>query len=299
MKFHLVLTAALAVIEATQLASQPVSASPNAPTAVVSDFDCAGLNPWWGSSFQPGAALAGLLKERLENSNAVSLVDRQNLKDVLANVAVNGSSAIDPSTVTPFRAAGVRYLILGHIVQLDQTNGLGGKTGGFHLPIPVLNLTSTKYTIAVSLEIIDVSTTRLVQANDQQSATGASFAVNDQSAFSINDPSFQDSGLGKVLGAAADDLASKVESSVVDAPTPAPALSGRILGTDDGIIIDVGSGKGILPGMLFDAFRLKTLSGETVHVPVGKIRITAVSPDSATARLISGSVKAGDSVTSE
>lgn len=303
-----VLASGVALMAAAFLPSAAIAAS-NQPTVAVYGFNSQGLNPWWGSNFDPGAALADILTDRLVNVGQYSVVDRSHIQQVLGEQNLSQAGDVTPVTQAKLgRMLGAGYLVVGRIIQFDKTGnrggGLGSMLGGLG------GVSSNKTVLRVSVKILEVNTGRIVEAiDDEQSTTSTSFAIAGFGAGSgaaYESQDFQSSAMGRLLTSVADDLIKKIDPTKLVASAPAPVINGRIIGVDAGsVILNVGSSKGVQEGMTFQSFDIKELrdpdSGKTIRseIPRGSLQIISVSPDSSVGKRISGSVKARQGVRSE
>jgi curli biogenesis system outer membrane secretion channel CsgG len=293
------------------LGSKPAAAAPALPTIAVYNFDASGLTPWWDANFNPGDALADLLQDRLVNAGTVSVVDREHLQQVLQEQNNSRTGDVTPASEAKLgRMLGVGYLFVGKIVQFDKSsNGGGGLGSRMFGGIGGGAASSTKTSLHVSVKVIEANSGRIVAAvDDEQSSTATSFAVAGagSAAGGYKSPDFQSSAMGKLLGAVADDLTKKIDTSKLVASAPAPSINGLILASDDGnYVVNVGSDGGVQSGMTFSTFDVKHLVDPSTNKPIiseipkGTVQVVSVSKTSSVAKKISGSVKVSQTVRSE
>jgi len=298
-----ILSSSIAVVLVTALGAGSACAA-SLPTVAISSFDDRGLTPWWGSGFDPGSVLADLLSDRLVNRGGVRVIDREHLKEVLAEQNLSKAGDVTPDTAAELgRMLGVGYLFVGRIVSF--TNASNG-SGGIKLPFGV-PLSSSKTTLHASLKVIEVNSGAIVAALDEEQSTSAtSFSVSGDAPFDYKSPDFQNSAVGKLFDNAADDLAAKFDPGKLVATAPLPTVHGKILASDDGsFVLNIGSNGGVQTGMMFKTLDVKRLvdpdTGKTIvsEIPKGTIQIISVSADSSIAKSVNGSVRIGQSVRSE
>ena len=281
------------------------------PNVAVYGFSSAGITNWWGSNVDPGAALADLLTDRLVNLGTVSVIDRSHLQAVMREQNLAAAGDVTPSTEAQLgHMLGAKYLFVGRIVQFEKTSGNGG-VGGFLGGLG--GASSSKTTLKVAMQVLEVNTGRIVQAIDEeQTASATSFAVAGfvpgAGGAGYTSQQFQSSAMGKLLSAAADDLAKKIDPTKFVSGPAAPAVTGRILDVDAGtgmITLNIGSEKGVAVGMMFSVVTTKQLvdpdSKKVIisEIPRGIIQVTSVSKDSSIAKKISGIARALDIVHTE
>jgi curli biogenesis system outer membrane secretion channel CsgG len=285
-------------------------ADANPPTVAVYNFNSRGLSAWWDPSFDPGGALSDLLTDRLVKLGSLSVIDRAHLDKVVTEQHISAAGDVTPATESQLgRMLGVKFLFVGRIVQFDKSSG-GGIAGVSKMFGG--GASSTKTTLSVNVQVIEANTGRVVESlDDEQSSTATSFALAGGAGtggMGYTSPDFQNSAMGKLMGTVADDIAKKVDPTVLAAAAPsAPAITGRVVAKDgDSYILNVGSSKSVSVGMMFDAVEVKQYIDPDSHktmsseIPRGTIQITSVTPDSSVARKVgSGLIKVTQRVHSE
>lgn len=286
----------------------PLPARAATPTAAVYSFDTTGIPQWWGPGLNLGDALAELLSDNLIKAGSVSVVDRDqgHLDTLLKEQNMDKPGDVTPATEAQLgRMLGAKYLFVGKVVQFDKADGPGAKLK------PVTSLLNkigageaagTKTTLHVSMKVIEADSGRDVAAvDDTQISNDTSLSVSN-AAVDYKSADFQSSAMGKLLEAAADDLARKVDVAAF----AQPSVSGRILGSDAGeFILNVGSDGGVQSDMMFKTFDVKQFTdigtGKkiTSEIPTGVVEVISVSKDSAVAKKISGTVRVNQAVRSE
>jgi len=301
-----------AILAASMCAESFAQGAPNGPppSVAVYGFSAAGIAPWWGSNVDPGGALADLLTDRLVNLGTFSVIDRSHLQTVLKEQDLGASGDVTPATETQLgRMLGVKYLLVGRIIQFEKTggqNGLGGILPGLGA------VSSSKVTLHVSMQVIEASSGRIVQAIDQEdSNTATSFAVGGLvpgAGAGYSSQQFQGSVMGKLITTVADNLSKKVDpTKMASVVASAPAVTGHVVAvTPDGdVVLNAGSEKGMSVGMTLTVIQVKQYLDPdskkmiSTEIPHGSIQVTSVSKDSAIAKKMSGTVKASDAFRSE
>jgi curli biogenesis system outer membrane secretion channel CsgG len=284
------------------------------PKVAVLNFSTQGLtsNDW--GNFEPGVALSDLVTDQLVNAGKFDVLDRKNLDSTLQEHKLNASGAIDPTTaIAAGRLVGARYLISGNILQLSQTGTSGAAAGGLIGGVAggiLGGVRNNRVTLKVAVRVVDAQTGRIVQsytAEKTESATsigGAGFSG--YTAGSYSNSNFVSSSMGHLVNDEAIDIVQHLDPAKFSAGPAAPSLTGRVLEVDGpNVILNIGATKGAQVGAFFDVVKVKQLkdpdSGRmlTVNETVGKIQIMSVTADTSVARIVSGKIVAGQSVTSE
>src|SRR5579862_5839147 len=166
----LALMAALALLFPTAASVQAQDAAQPAPAPsaaysgprvkiAVLNFSTRGLTSSWWGQFEPGVALSDLVTDELVNSNRFNVLDRTHIDATLSEHQLAASGEVDPqSAISAGHLLGARYLIVGNILQLDQT-GQSGAALGSVLP-GILGaaagaLSTHRVTIKVSVHVVD------------------------------------------------------------------------------------------------------------------------------------------------
>jgi curli biogenesis system outer membrane secretion channel CsgG len=289
-------------------------------TIAVLDFSTVGLtNSWWGS-FQPGVALSDLVTDQLVNGHRFNVVERKKLDAVMTEHKLSTDGEVAPATyVQSGRLTGARYIVTGNILQFEKTgqSGGGGALGGFVRGIPAIgavagSMKTEKVTLRVQVHVVDSTTGSIVQSFEGEktesgtSWTGGGLGGGITSSFagfgagSYGSETFTSSTMGKLVNDEAGEITGKFDPSLF-ADAPVAALNGRIISADSfGIILNIGSSKGVSVGMYFDVAKERQIkdpdSGKmlTVTASTAKLQITQVNADSSVATRISGVVAVGE-----
>ena len=308
---------AIGMIALGPLAAVQESSAQTKPSIAVLDFSTQGLhNYWWGSDFQPGIALSDLITNQLVNDHKFTVVERKKLDAVMAEHKLSTDGEVSPATlIQSGQLTGARYLVTGNILQFDKTGQSGGALGGFLRGTPAAGIGGIKMekvTLRVEVHIVDATTGAIVQSvegDKTQSSTsfsgagvGAGAAGFGGGAYGSQD--FISSTMGKLINDEAAEIADKFDpASFGGGATTTAALTGRIISADSfGIVLNIGSAKGVENGMYFNVVKerqikdLDTGKFLTVSTPTAKLQITQVNADSAIATRISGVVAVGEKV---
>lgn len=297
--------------------SSPAAADPN-PSIAVLDFNTVGLTGNWWGQFEPGVALSDLVTDQLVNAHKFNVVERKKLDAVMAEHNLSTAGEVSPATmVQSGRLTGARYLVTGNVIQFDRTGASGGNAGGFLRGLPGAiagGIKSERVTLKVQVHIVDSTTGSIVQSfagEKTQSSTswdagGWAASAAGFGAGSYSNQTFTNSTMGHLINDEALEIAAKLDPSQFVSGPPQAAISGRVIASDSGgIILNIGSAKGVQNGMVFDVVKERQIkdpdSGKMLSVssPAGKVQITQVNADSAVATRIAGVIAVGERVRSE
>lgn len=312
MRRHLPVVFAAALLAGTVLA--PPAAGAAGPRVAVLDFSTVGLTSNWWGNFQPGVALSDLVTDQLVNSGKFDVLDRKNLDSTLTEHKLNASGAVDPTTaIAAGRLVGARYLISGNVIQFDHTGSSGGSLGGFIGGLAGAaagSIRNDRVTIKVTVRVVDAQSGRIVQSfSDEKTQSSTSFSgagFSGYTAGSYSNSNFINSSMGHLINDEAGQISQHLDPDKFSSGPAAPTLTGRIIAVDSGnVILNVGSSKGVTVGMYFNAVKVSQIkdpdSGRmlTANQTLAKLQVMSVSADTSVARIVSGKVVTGLSVSSE
>jgi curli biogenesis system outer membrane secretion channel CsgG len=259
------------------------------------------LTPWWGGSFDPGAAIADIMTNQLVNAGPYNVIDRQHIQQIEAEQEASKSGDVSPATESRLgHMLGANYLIFGRVEQFDKTGGssggLGGLGGGL---LGGGGIKTQKLTLHVTMRIVEANTGRIVAtADDSESKSGTSFALGGAGAtggagYSSSD--FTSSTVGQLITLVAGNLVKQMDPTKLVAAPPGPSINAKVLGKDgDSIIINAGTNKGVTVGTYFTIYQVKIFkdpdTGKSLesHIKRGTIQILSVDSATATGKLVDG-----------
>ena len=139
------------------------------PTVALLDFDFGTVEHWWSGNQDIGKGIADLVVNALVDDGTFLVVDRKRLQSVLGEQNLSNSERADPSAKTVAqlqKILGAKYLITGTITKFGAENsnksvGAGG-IGGGKLGIGNVGKSSGKANVAISLHVVDTSTSVIV-----------------------------------------------------------------------------------------------------------------------------------------
>jgi curli biogenesis system outer membrane secretion channel CsgG len=284
------------------------------PAVAVLDFSTRGLTGNWWGNFEPGVAISDLLTDQLVNGGKFNVVDRSHLDSVLSEHKLSSEGEVSPaSAISAGRLVGAKFLITGNVLQFDKTGQSGAAAGGLiggAVGGAIGGINQSRVTLKVQVRVIDATTGQIVQSfADEQTKTNTSIGFGGfggGAAGSYSNSNFVNSTMGHLVNDEAAIIAAQLDPSKFASAPAAPALSGRVLevsGTT--VTLNIGSSKGVAVGQYFDVIQIHQIkdpdSGKmlTSTIPIGKIQITSVSPDTSVGKRISGTASALDHVQSE
>jgi curli biogenesis system outer membrane secretion channel CsgG len=306
------LTAPLARADGDAASPAP-HAGPRLKLAVL-DFSTRGLTSTWYGNFEPGVALSDLVTDEMVNTNKFNVLDRSHLDSTLSEHRLAASGEVDSqSAITAGHLLGARYLVVGNILQLDQTGASGGGLGGI-LPgaAGVLGgaVSTHRVTIKVAVHVIDAKTGEIVQSfQDEETRKGTSFGAGGfggGAAGGYGNSQFINSDMGHLIDDEAKKITDDIDPDKFNSGPVAPVLRGHIANVDGTtVIINLGAGAGVQTGMIFDVIKTKSVldpdSHQTLSVDeqIGKIQIDSVSANASVGHIVSGKAVVRVNVVSE
>jgi curli biogenesis system outer membrane secretion channel CsgG len=306
------LTLALGLCMGSQAIADQMPQTPQ-PRVAIYGFKTEPFTYWWnGSGFDPGEALADVMTNELVNAGPYNVIDRTHLETVKREQKIADAGDVSPASEAELgHMLGVNYLIFGDILEFDKSNAGGGGLGGFGGGLGALGgVKSQKFTLHVNVKIIEANTGRIVASvDDSESKTGTSFAVGGAGigagGAAYASPDFTNSTVGQLITQVADNIVKKIDPSKLVASAPGPSINAHVLSaSDDMVIINAGTNKGVTVGTYFNVYDVKVFhdpdSGKMVtsHIKKGSIQIISVDSDTATGKKMDGFVHVGQAAIS-
>jgi len=269
----------------------------------VLDFDMANVRQWWEWSWDVSDGISGLVSEALVGKGKFGVLERDQLKLILAEQDFGKSGRVDESKAVEIgKLLGARLLIFGTVNEFDFAS-----TGG--VKILGVTLGGSKAVTSLSGRIVDALTGEILgTATGRGEEKGTSFSVNTYMGVSFSAKEFKNSTVGKSVDAAiqsfATTAAAKIEeaSGKLAATAQRQSITGVVLAViPDGVIINLGSTSGVLKGQYFNVHRLTYVPGlmDPVRIPVGTLKIVSSDPNAAVGQMEPGAaspVQVGDVV---
>jgi curli biogenesis system outer membrane secretion channel CsgG len=246
------------------------------------------------------------------------VLERKKLDAVMDEHKLSAAGEVSPATmIQSGRLTGARYLVTGNVIQFDRTGQSGGRAGSI-LPgwvgAVAGGVHSERVTLKVQVHIVDATTGTIVQSfsgEKSQSSTswdggGWAAGIGVAGGGSYSNETFTSSTMGHLINDEALEISGKLDPSQFSSASTAAAINGRVIASDSsGIVLNIGSAKGVQNGMFFDVVRLREIkdpdSGKMLSVSsaTGKVQITQVNADSAIAVKVAGTIEVGEKVQSE
>jgi len=205
---------------------------------------------WYWHGPPPGDGMSDMLVTALVQSGKYRVIEREQLKHVLAEQQLGQSGITTPQTAAQVgKVLGVSAIVYGSITEFGyKKEGTGGRIKGFGAGIK-----KQEARVACDVRIIDTSTAEIIAAeslNAQKSKRG--LAV-DTSQFSFgHDSKFDDTLVGKASREVIDGIIEKLTETVDGMP-----WTGQIIKADSDarVFLNAGSESGVTMGMTFSVFR--------------------------------------------
>lgn len=279
-----------------QPALPPLPADAIKPVVAVTTFrNETGFSGQW----ELGRGIPDLLVAELLQTKRVVVVDRQNLPEVVGEIARQGNELFRKEDgVTRGRLKNARYLVRGVISDFTQT---GNTTGWFRSSKVDAGIWGARALVMINLTIIDVESGEVLCSVPAEGSAYASFYWT---RFNYQGVSFGNDAFFKTpIGAATREA---IQQAVVEImrhlplTTWRPRIAEAAAGT---VIINGGENYGVQAGAVFNVRE----AGRTITDPttgnaidyiegsvVGQVRITQARPQAADGIIISGKAKRGD-----
>jgi curli biogenesis system outer membrane secretion channel CsgG len=210
-----------------------------------------------------GDRVADALVANLTASHAFVVVDRTDLKRLIAEQNYKFDARFDPQTAVKIgKLADANLIVVGHI---DAFNA-NVKNSVTHAVFGFARTTSTGIVdLGVTVQVIDVATGQIVAAPKAQVEQRAELAKGTNVSLpkvgplsSENATANTDKGLAKLVDTCIDQVTAQLAAQFpVSAPPPIAApISAKVAGIYEGdVLIDKGSDAGVQIGMTFDISR--------------------------------------------
>ena len=218
--------------------------------AVFSFTDKSGHSYHWWTGQPVGEGMADMLVTELVKTGKFSVMERQEMEQILSEQAMGMSGIVTPETAAQAgKVLGVELAIFGSVTEFGYTeSSIGGalKKQGFGLGI-----SSTKATVGVDVRFVNTETGEIMNAESvrkEESKKGLDIDTRD---FSFdNQAKFDESLVGKATRAAIDEIVSLCNSAVQNMPWQAKVIKGGAQ-----IYINAGSEAGVQVGDVLTVYR--------------------------------------------
>lgn len=294
-KFYLLL-----VILLLTVAILPVTAQDTRYRVAILPFDDGSIQDrWWGNSWDVGKGVADELLTELFKTNRFRLIEREQIEKILQEQDFGLQGRVDPRTAAKIgKILGVHYLIMGKVTEFstDSKGGAVALKDGFGLSVK-----SNVARVAIDARMVDATTAEIKSAvtgrgEKKQTSLGLSVKWN---AIAFGSNEFKKTNLGIALRDAVASVAQQIgeQAYIGEGPSSSvPAIEGQVADVyGNKVYINVGSGDGVQPGMIFEVEHILRVvkdpaTGEVIDYvtePVATISITDVKEKSSTAVIVS------------
>ena len=207
---------------------------------------------WWRNSWEVGKGVSDELTTALVSTQKFRVIEREQIDKILQEQRFGSSGMVDSRTAARLgKILGVQYLVMGRVTEFSiKSNGGGIATNrGFGLGIKTSNAIVT-----IDARLVDTSTAEImtvVTGKGEKKQTNLGLVVNwNAMAFGSNE--FRKTILGEALRDAVNQLADDLVAKTYGNAPGHSVLSGLVAyASGNKVIINVGSGDGVEPGMVF------------------------------------------------
>ncbi|HEY5040671.1 MAG TPA: CsgG/HfaB family protein [Verrucomicrobiae bacterium] len=292
---------ALALFAAIVAASPQINAAPVLKKIVaVSRFD----NKTAYSAATIGDGMADQLTDALMQSGQFTVMERENLKDVVGEEDLANSGRVQKSqSAQTGKLVSAQILVQGTITEFENNSSGGSKgfgIGGFHI-----GSSKSDAQVGLIIRLIDTTTGEVLasqRVEGKAEASGVSWNANSPG-MSFGSSDFKKTPMGKAVQEAIDNAVALIADKLKDVPFEAHVIK---VNDDGGLLISGGSKAGIAEGDVFTVYSVgenlvDPTTGEQLGAEVtkkGTIKVTKVEEKYAAAKSdtpLTG-IKTGDMV---
>ncbi len=253
----------------------------------------------FSGQWELGRGVPDLLVTALLDTERVVVVDRQNLPELVGEIARQGNGLFRVEDgVTRGRLKNARYLVRGVITDFTQT---GNATGWFRSQKAEAGIWGARAQVMLSLTLIDVESGEILCSIP---AEGRAYASYRWARFNYRDVSFGGEAFFKTpIGTATRKAVEQAVCGILQnlpVSTWRPRVAERL---GDRVILNGGANYGLQPGTVFTVREAgRTVTDPTTGNPIdtvegrviGRVRVTAVREQAADAELLQGAASRGD-----
>jgi len=244
-----------------------------------------------GISDEHAAIITDLFTFELVQSKGINVIERDSIDRIGEELRFNMSGLVDPMTAAEIgKIAGLQYMLLGAITQVDQR----ASGGGFSL----FAMSSREMTATVDMRVVDVQTAQITMA---LRAEGTS--KNESHGMSWGGFSFVETQFGGLEARAIADAVTKLSAEV--RKTLGGEYSYVVSTTSDGFAIDVAAPRvGALYLVYQDGRTIFDLDGDiigTEKLPLAVLKVSEVNVGHSIAKIVpqggsADNVRRGDKI---
>jgi len=237
----------------------------------VMPFKIGNIKNWWGWGWDPGEGISDMLVTELVNSGRFSVVERERLDEVLQEQNLAREGVVNAATAARIgRILGVQLFVFGTVTQFSLDSKI--------IKLPILGkLAEWRARCTLNARLVNVETSEIMAAVTGQGAKSQSNVAlsenwGDLSGFTFGSSRFAEHILGKATTKAVEDVAEGIEEKTVGltpvvvtpevTPTVTPEVEPEVIEglvakvSDDEVIINVGSEKGVKVDDIFSVRRI-------------------------------------------
>jgi len=272
-------------------------------------FKIGQIKNWWGWGWEPGEGISDMSVSELENSGRFSVAERERVDEVLQEQNLAREGGVNAATAARIgRILGVQLFVFGTVTQFSLDSKI--------IKLPVVGeIAEWRARCTLNTRLVNVETSEIMAAVIGQGAKSQtniklSERWGDLSGFTFGSSRFQEHILGKATTKAVEDVVEGIEEKtvgltpvvitpVVITPTVTPEVEPEVTEglvakvSDDEVVINVGSQKGVKVGDIFSVRRItETITdpetGEVIletKEKIAEIKISQVHKRAAIAKI--------------
>jgi curli biogenesis system outer membrane secretion channel CsgG len=237
------------------------------------------VNYWFNNNTNIGEGIRAMLTVRMQQSKQITLLERTNLKDVLAEQDLGASNRVKKGTNARIgQLSGADAMLYGDIVifgrdDTTKRKSVGAVIGRFS---PVAGAVATmnkeeKAVVGINLRLVDAETGEVLEtaeargessrkSKDYAGVLGVAGAGAAGGSAGMTSSNFQQTIIGEATSNAVDQIVKYLEGKVPQLPAKPREIEGRVATvTTGGAVLTVGSQDGVMRG---DRFEILKINGE-------------------------------------
>jgi curli biogenesis system outer membrane secretion channel CsgG len=234
--------------------------APRKLRVAVLDFDYADVrnatSALFGSSIDVGKGISDVLATDLDREGTFSVISQETLEGAMADENFSDSDRSDPASAAKLgRLLHADAIIIGTVTQFDA----GIQDGDSNTPSP-----DSRTHVRVEARVVDIESGQIQEVAEGAGESSGSTEIllggwkgwgRENINFASSD--FQQTVVGKAIKAAVDQLGSNLVVNASKTLRTAARRDGIVAAVDGGqVVLNIGSGAGIMPGDLLEAFRV-------------------------------------------
>jgi curli biogenesis system outer membrane secretion channel CsgG len=237
------------------------------------------VNYWFNNNTNIGEGIRAMLTVRMAQSKQITLLERSNIKDVMAEQDLGASNRVKKGTNARIgQLSGADAMLYGDIVifgrdDTTKRKNVGAIIGRFS---PVAGAVATmnkeeKAVVGINLRLVDAETGEVLEtaeargessrkSKDYAGILGVAGAGAAGGSTGMTSSNFQQTIIGEATSNAVTEIAKYLEGKVPELPAKPREIEGRVATvTAGGAVLTVGSQDGVMRG---DRFEILRINGE-------------------------------------